>query len=233
MGVRGALWQEGDQAAANLRVAWPQRRSGQPTQDITMSQAAPPRGSVPGGDVAMAGQGPSRGSVPTGGESLARGSVPAAAASTPVAAAPLKLGQVVIRSAAQYQKMTNCDVLVDLALTQRRIFTETEEDGRSEVVQSQVMDFVAQNTVMNAKSVIFGLLSQKPRSCVRVVIQSHHGKHRSVAMAEILAKQCDGFAEVIVWHMAIPRWDRNYTAPPCDATPPPRHRMVLRPEMCD
>ena len=211
----------------------PQRRLARPTDDVTMPEAAPSRGSVPGGDVAVSAQESLRGSVPTGGEGLARGSVPIASFSTPVATMQVKLGQVVIRSAAQYQRMTNCDVLVDLALTQRRIFTETEEDGRSEAIQSQVMDFVAQNTLMNVKSVIFGLLTQKPGSCVRVMVQSHHGKHRSVAMAEILAQQCASFGEVSVWHMAISRWDRSYLPPPEDDTPAPKHRMILRPEMCN
>ena len=237
MGVQGALWQDGNQAARpKPRVAWPKKRSATSRDDVDMSMCseAPSRGSVPRPDVAMSFDEPSRGSVPTGGVDFARGSsVPATAGATPVAAVQVKRGQVVIRSVAQYQKMTNCDVLVGLALTQRRIFTETEEDGRSEAIQSQVMDFVAQNTLTNVKSMIFGLLAQKPRSCVRVVIQSHHGKHRSVAMAEILGKHCESFAEVIVWHMAIPRWDANYPAPPGDDRPSPEHRIVLRPEMCN
>ena len=97
-----------------------------------MSDDGLARGSVPTG-----GDGLARGSVPTRGDGLARGSVPAAGDLAPVAVPQMKCGQVVIRSAAQYQKMHNCDVLVDLALTQRRIFTETEEDGRSEAVQDK------------------------------------------------------------------------------------------------
>lgn len=47
-----------------------------------------------------------------------------------------KRGKVTIRSAAVHRN--NQNVLVDLTLTERRLFTDTEADGRSEAIQERI-----------------------------------------------------------------------------------------------
>ena len=64
---------------------------------------------------------------------------------------------------------------------------------------------------------------------VRVVIQSHCGKHRSVAMAELLAKECQPFAEVALFHMEAHRWDETYLEAPRDEQRAPKESLVIRP----
>ena len=152
-----------------------------------------------------------------------------AAASDPaVAVLATKRGKVVIRSTAQYQNLRNCDLFVDLGAQNRRIFTETTEDGRSAAVQEQVLDHALQTLLTNVKNVIRRLLADK--TTLTVNIQSHRGMHRSVAMAEVLKEQCAAFAEVVVYHMAVHRWDWTYEQPPMSTEAPPKNGLVFRPE---
>ena len=134
-------------------------------------------------------------------------------------------------SAAVHRRNVNCDLLVDLTLTNRRLFTETEEDGRNEAIQEQVMGHDLQTILTNCKHTIrrrrLADMTKDPR--VRVAIQSHCGKHRSVAMAEFLAKECMAFARVKLWHMEAHRWDKNYVEAPRDDEPAPKHSLVLCP----
>lgn len=81
----------------------------------------------------------------------------------------------------------NCELLMDLTLANRRLFTETEEDGWNEAIQEQVMGHDMQTILTNCKHTIrrrLADMTKDPR--VRVMIQSHCGKHRSMAMAEFL-----------------------------------------------
>ena len=104
------------------------------------------------------------------------------------------------------------------------------DDGRSEAVQEQVLDHRLRTLLHNVKNVIRRQLSEKRGSGVRVVIQSHRGKHRSVAMAEVLGQECAAFAEVQVWHMAVGRWDASYPVPPVDMEPAPKNGLVFQPD---
>ena len=74
-----------------------------------------------------------------------------------------------------------------------------------------------------------GVLWWRKDPCVGVVIQSHCGKHRSVAVAEFLAKACEAFADVTLFHMEVHRWDSNYAEAPRDERPAPKHSLVIRP----
>lgn len=213
MGLQGALWQdEAGVVAQPVRRTWP-RRTG-----LSHGSGG---GSDAGGSVPVAG-----GSVPVAG-----GSVPIAAPAVPTA--PLlgaKRGQVVIRSAAQYQNLRNCDLFVDLGAQDRRVFSENDADGRSEAVQEQVLDHKLRTLLSTLKNWIRRQLWEKRGSCLRVVIQSHHGRYRSVALAEQLGNVCEDFAEVVVFHMAVSRWDSSYGPVPMDTQPPPKNCYCFRPE---
>lgn len=153
-------------------------------------------------------------------------------AAVPVRTAVLtvKRGKVIIRSAAVHRTNGNCDVFVDLTLMDRRLFTTTEEDGRSAAIQEQIMSHEMQTLVLNCKNVIrHRLADMRQDPCVGVVIQSHCGKHRSVAVAEFLAKACEAFADVTLFHMEVHRWDSNYAEAPRDERPAPKHSLVIRP----
>ena len=120
------------------------------------------------------------------------------------------------------------DLFVDLGAQNRRIFTETTEDSRSAAVQEQVLDHALQTLLTNVKNVIRRLLADK--TTLTVNIQSHRGMHRSVAMAEVLKEQCAAFAEVVVYHMAVHRWDWTYEQPPMSTEALPKNGLVFRPE---
>ena len=116
---------------------------------------------------------------------------------------------------------------MDLTLANRRLFTETEEDGWNEAIQEQVMGHDMQTILTNCKHTIrrrLADMTKDPR--VRVVIQSHCGKHRSMAMAEFLAKECMAFARVKLWHMEAHRWDKNYVEAPRDDEPAPKRSLT-------
>ena len=218
MGLQGAVWREDEPAEAAPRLrSWPKRAP----RAILPAAAAPSAESS--GGVGSGGGGYAGGSVPAAG-----GSVPAVASQPSVAVLTTKRGKVIIRSAAQHQNLRNCDVFVDLATQTRRIFVDTDEDGRSEAVQEQVLDHDLQTLLMNLKNTIRRLLVDK--TTLTVNIQSHHGKHRSVAMAEVLKARCTAFAEVELHHMSVSRWDPTYPTPPMSTQGPPKHGLVFRPE---
>lgn len=223
MGLVGALWQEAEPAAeAPRRHVWERRRtvSHESAQATSSSDVGYASGSVPA----------ARGSVPVPAPTAAAsGSVlPPAAVSVPVL--PTKRGRLIIRSAALHQNINNCDVFVNLVAQTTTLFNETMDDGRSEAVQEQVLDHRLRTLLHNVKNVIRRQLSEKRGSGVRVVIQSHRGKHRSVAMAEVLGQECAAFAEVQVWHMAVGRWDASYPVPPVDMEPAPKNGLVFQPD---
>lgn len=231
MGLKGALWKDED--VDDTRVVWP--RKPEPSHGSSSASntgggrgsdaVSTARGSVPG----TAGAGGGCGSVSTPREAL---TVVGAGGSVPVRTAVLtvKRGKVVIRSAAVHRTNGNCDVFVDLTLMDRRLFTTTEEDGRNAATQEQIMSHEMLTLVLNCKNVIrHRLADMRQDPCVRVVIQSHCGKHRSVAMAEFLAKACEAFADVTLFHMEVHRWDSNYAEAPRDELPAPKHSLVIRP----
>lgn len=139
-----------------------------------------------------------------------------------------KRGKVTIRSAAVHRN--NQNVLVDLTLTERRLFTDTEADGRSEAIQERIMGHHTQTILLDCKNMVRRQLADmKADPSVRAVIQSHCGKHRSVAMAELLAKECEPFAEIALFHMEAHRWDKNYAEAPHDDHRAPKRSLVIRP----
>ena len=181
--------------------------------------------------LAAAGGGNAGGPVSTAAGSVpvvaAGGSVPAVAAGR-TAVLAIKRGKVTIRSAAVHRSNQNCDVLVDLTLTDRRLFADPEADGRSEAIQEQHMHTILQNCKNTIRPRLADMKTDSDPS-VRVVIQSHCGKHRSVAMAELLAKECQPFAEVALFHMEAHRWDETYLEAPRDEQRAPKESLVIRP----
>ena len=222
MGVEGAIWrpETNEPPTPGLR-AWP-RRTGLSHGAASSGSAGSASGSVPsaGAPLAATGAGYTTVSVPSLG-----GSTGAAVGQQSVL--NVKRGQVVIRSAAQYQELRNCDIFVDVGTHDRRIFNETGADGRDAGVQEQVLDHKLLTLLANVKNTIRRQLAIKHGSCVKVVIQSHRGMHRSVAMAEVLGQQCEAFAEVTVWHAAVPRWDPSYGPVPVDMGAAPRHGLIF------
>eukprot|EP00435_Cladocopium_sp_Y103_P029841 s119_g7.t1 len=154
------------------------------------------------------------------------GSVPG----TAQRAAGGKRGSVCVRSFATWQNFRNCDLLLQLRNADKRLFLDQSKDGRSEEVQEQVLaSQTLRHMKENARRLILRHLTQNGGS-IRVGIESHMGRHRSVAMAEELGKDCAEFADVEIWHMCVNRWDPSYPALAADSTPAPANQYVLRPE---
>jgi hypothetical protein len=207
MGVQGALWSDDPQEPVQKRRAW--RRS---EEQAAVASGASFGGSVPSGDAGQLAASSAASAAPTG-QTLTQ-----------------KRGSVCIRSVAKWQRVHNCDLLLQLDLLPKRLWVDPGKDGRDPEIQEQVLGSQHLRQLMqNAKNVIRQHLSTKG-GLVRVVTDSHQGRHRSVAVAEELGRQCSEFAHVEIKHMCAHRWDPTYPEQPADTAAQPRNMLVLKPE---
>ena len=236
MGVQGALWATDAQEPVQKRRAW-----GRSKETAAVASGASFGGSVPSGDAGQLAASSAASESPAGqtgasfGGSVPSGSAGQLASSSAASAAPAgqtltqKRGSVCIRSVAKWQRIHN-DLLLELGLLPKRLWVDRGKDGRDPEIQEQVLGTQhVRHLIQNAKNVIRRHLSTKG-GLVRVVTESHQGRHRSVAVAEELGRQCSEFAHVELKHMCVHRWDPTYAEQPADTAARPHNMLVLKPE---
>ena len=245
MGTRGAIWSEMLVEAEPARRAWPRKSSGDgsllSSPQLGVVQAAQSTGAQAAQSIGTQAAQSSVAVAPATAMSDSEDDSDRGAAGEE--AAPIvqhgsaltlqqKRGMVVFRSCAQWQEYRNCDLLIQLGNTQKRLFMNLpDKDGRDPRVQEQVLAEVQmQQTKRNAKNLIRRHLSERKNQTLRVGVESLAGRHRSVAMVEELANECAEFAFVSKMHMCVHRWDPTYTKCEPDDGPEPKNQMVIRPE---
>ena len=133
-----------------------------------------------------------------------------------------------------YRKYDMGDLHVELYRSDRRMFTagvglapELETDGTNPQLQEQLLgtqDF--QRALREATNVI--RQAARLDKHIRVAIGSGHGRHRSVAFAEVLAAKVAEWTQVEVLHMEMCRWKREDAPRRIEEWPAPlKHQYCL------